>query len=87
MNNVNVTLGHSKETNRVHFRKTVGTRVYNVVRDTMNGSTTAVIAKRYRVPKTTVAAIRANLTRGSYEPFASFNPSTGTVHGLCQFGG
>jgi hypothetical protein len=59
--------------NRRTFRSRYGNRTVNIVRDTANGRSARVIAQSLRIKIGTVAAVRANLTRGNYAPFAFVN--------------
>lgn len=48
------------------------------------GLDSKTIADRTGYSVTTVAAVRANLTRGNYAPYVSGNTSSGFV-GVCRF--
>jgi len=81
-----VTLGLTPKTYRRQFRNTVGNDVYTVVRDTVMGRTADEVSHATGMSVTSVAAVKANLSRGTYAPFVTLNTRAWTVDGLCDFG-
>ncbi len=55
---------------RRSFRSMYNNTTVNIVRDIAAGRKAMDIAKSLKVTTGTVAAVHANLTRGSYSPFA-----------------
>ncbi len=55
---------------RQEFRNVYGNQTVNIVRDIASGKSTGVIATNMNVGASTVAAVKANLTRGNYAPYA-----------------
>jgi len=70
----------TKTDNRKNFRKEYSNATVNIVRDIARGWDTTHIATANNTTNASVAAVRANLTRGAYAPFARMKGSkvTGT---------
>jgi hypothetical protein len=65
---------------RKAFTKRYGTTAAGVIRLLATGSTTSEISTSFGVPRTTVAAYKANLTRGNYYPYVTWDG-----RGACNF--
>ena len=55
---------------RNEFRKVYGKTTVGIVTDLARNRSVKTIVKTRKVSKATVAATRANLTRGTYKPYA-----------------
>jgi hypothetical protein len=71
--------------NRVAFAFLYNSLTSNVVGMVAQGMTTQDIAKKTRASVMTVAAIKANLTRNAYYPFAWVHCSSGRIEGTCKY--
>ncbi len=67
---------------RQEFRKQFGDETYQVISRIACGWKNETIEDNLSIPKTSIAAYKANLTRGTYYPFAQMG-SDNTVHGNC----
>ena len=73
-----------KSRNRVAFAMLYNGKTSKVVQLTANGYTAQEIENKTDIPRTSVAAIKANLTRGSYAPFA-YSDYWGNIRGTCRY--
>lgn len=66
------------------FTSFYGSETSRVVSRIASGWSTERIVNSLNVPETTVAAYRANVTRGTYAPFVSGDPVVG-FEGSCNY--
>ena len=85
MSNNAQTRANQTRTARRQFVQDFGENTVDVVRAIVNGWDSTEIADDYGMPVGTVAAYRANLTRGAYAPYVQGSVNTGFT-GTCNFG-
>lgn len=73
-----------KSRNRVAFAMLYNGDTSKVVQLAARGYTSREIEDKTGIPATSAAAIKANLTRGSYAPFA-YADYWGNIRGICRY--
>lgn len=61
---------------RAEFRKAYGRTAFNIVDAIRNGWDNSRIRNKYKVATTSIAAFRANVTRGTYYPYLMTGSTT-----------
>lgn len=77
-------LSQNARNERRAFTSVYGSETSSVVRRIASGWSTERISDSLNLPETTVAAYRANVTRGTYYPFVAGDTVVG-FEGSCQF--
>ena len=80
MSSTGTSKGNKTRAARKNFVSKYGNSVATAVRMLVTGSTTDEVASVTNLKKSSVAAIKGNLTRGNYSPYTN---STGSGH--CNF--
>lgn len=78
-------LSKKAKASRRSFRYMYSPTTVRVVKMTAEGRDAHYISDREDIGVPNVAAYKANLTRGTYWPFADVDPNDGEVYGDCDF--